>query len=206
MAVPMYHILGGIVSWEANEKDGDYQFRLISNTEENGAVVAQKLFRKIVDGVCCKTLDEHTSDWGTSYQIKEKGSQIAIIALGDFFQLGEQLAKEIKSKMSMTPTLINPRYITGLDEELLESLKAEHQMVITLEDGILDGGFGEKIAGFYGPTHMKVLNYGLKKEFLDRYNVEDVLKKNRLTPEHILDDVFFRRRYPFINNVFPLAT
>lgn len=123
------------------------------------------------------------------YQIKERGSQIAIIALGDFFQLGEQLAKEIKSKMSMTPTLINPRYITGLDEELLESLKAEHQMVITLEDGILDGGFGEKIARFYGPTHMKVLNYGLKKEFLDRYNVEDVLQKNRLTPEHILDDV-----------------
>lgn len=67
-------VLGGIVSWEANEKDGDYQFRLISNTEENGAVVAQKLFRKIVDGVCCKTLDEHTSDWGTSYQIKEKGN------------------------------------------------------------------------------------------------------------------------------------
>lgn len=85
--------------------------------------------------------------------------------------------------------VINPYYITGLDEELLESLKADHSVVITIEDGILDGGFGEKIARFYGDSDMKVLNYGLKKDFLDRYDVEEVLKDNRLDAEMIAEDV-----------------
>mgnify|MGYP000235199733 CR=1 FL=1 len=71
----------------------------------------------------------------------------------------------------------------------LEQLKADHKVVITLEDGILDGGFGEKIARFYGDSDMKVLNYGLKKEFLDRYDVEEVLKDNRLDAEMIAEDV-----------------
>ena len=88
----------------------------------------------------------------------------------------------------MQPTVINPMYITGVDEELLESLKAEHDIVITAEDGILDGGFGEKIARFYGRSDMKVLNYGLKKEFLDRYDAEDVVKRNRLTAGQIAED------------------
>lgn len=87
------------------------------------------------------------------------------------------------------PTLINPRYITGLDQELLEKLKENHDRIITLEDGILDGGFGEKIARYYGPSDMKVYNYGLKKEFIDRYNVEEVLRDNRLTVSQILEDV-----------------
>ena len=87
------------------------------------------------------------------------------------------------------PTLINPRYITGLDQKLLEKLKENHDRIITLEDGILDGGFGEKIARYYGPSDMKVYNYGLKKEFIDRYNVEEVLRDNRLTVSQILEDV-----------------
>jgi len=85
--------------------------------------------------------------------------------------------------------VINPYYITGIDAELLEELKKDHDVVITLEDGILDGGFGEKIARFYGDSDMKVLNYGLKKEFLDRYDVEEVLKDNRLDAEMIAEDV-----------------
>ena len=77
----------------------------------------------------------------------------------------------------------------GDDEELLENMKADHKVVITLEDGILDGGFGEKISRFYGSSDVKTLNFGLKKEFLDRYNVEDILKENHLTPEQIAEDV-----------------
>lgn len=95
----------------------------------------------------------------------------------------------MKSELGIDATVINPYYITGLDEELLESLKADHSVVITIEDGILDGGFGEKIARFYGDSDMKVLNYGLKKEFLDRYDVEEVLKDNRLDAEMIAEDV-----------------
>ena len=122
------------------------------------------------------------------YEITEKGSRIAIIGIGSFYGLACEAAKEIESRTGVKATLINPYYITGTDDELLESLKADHDVVITLEDGVLDGGFGEKIARFYGNSDVKVLNYGLKKEFLDRYDVNEVLKENHLTPEQIADD------------------
>jgi 1-deoxy-D-xylulose-5-phosphate synthase len=124
------------------------------------------------------------------YQITQQGAKAAILALGDFYQIGEELAALITKRSGTAPTLINPRYITGLDEPMLEQLKAAHSVVITLEDGILNGGFGEKIARYYGASDMKVYCYGLKKEFLDRYAVADVLKANHLTPEQIYGDVF----------------
>ena len=132
-----------------------------------------------------------TKDFGrlNTYEIKEKGAKVAVIGLGSFYPLGEQAAALIKEKTDVQPTLINPYYITGVDTDLLESLKADHDVVITLEDGVLDGGFGEKIARFYGDSDMKVLNFGLKKEFLDRYDVDEVLKDNHLTAEQIAEDV-----------------
>ncbi len=123
------------------------------------------------------------------FKVEQKGEKIAILALGDFYQLGEELAKEIKEKLNITSTLINPRYITGLDEELLNELKQNHNQVITLEDGILEGGFGEKIASFYGNTDMKVKNYGIKKAFYDKYDVKELLKANKLTPQQILAEI-----------------
>ena len=135
---------------------------------------------------------EIPKDYGTlnQYETVQKGSEIAVLALGDFFQIGEEVVKGIEEKTGKKATLINPRYITGLDKELLEELKKDHTKIITLEDGILDGGFGEKIARFYGPSEMKVYNYGLKKEFIDRYVVEEVLKENRITVEQMLEDIF----------------
>ncbi len=123
------------------------------------------------------------------YKVTQQGEKIAIIALGDFYQIGEELASMIIEKTGTAPTLINPRYITGIDKELLEKLKMTHTKIVTLEDGILSGGFGEKIARFYGTSDIKVYNYGLKKEFLDRYSVEEVLRENHLTPEQIFDDI-----------------
>lgn len=123
------------------------------------------------------------------YKITKHGREIAIIALGDFYQMGEKTAGLIAEKTGVQPTLINPRYITGLDTELLEELKKDHNIVVTLEDGISDGGFGEKIASYYGNSDVKVYNYGIKKEFLDRYLVEDVLKENRLVPQLIVEDI-----------------
>ena len=123
------------------------------------------------------------------FKVEQKGEKIAILALGDFYQLGEELAKEIKEKLNITSTLINPRFITGLDEELLNELKQNHNQVITLEDGILEGGFGEKIASFYGNTDMKVKNYGIKKAFYDKYDVKELLKANKLTPQQILAEI-----------------
>lgn len=88
-----------------------------------------------------------------------------------------------------TPTLINPRFASGIDKELLESLSERHQMVITMEDGILSGGFGEKIASFYGSSDMKVKNYGLDKKFYDRYDPNELLKEVGMTPVQIIADI-----------------
>lgn len=123
------------------------------------------------------------------YEIMQKGQKIAIIGLGSFYNLGVKAAEKIQQATGVQPTIINPYYISGTDDELLEQLKADHDIVITLEDGILDGGFGEKIARFYGSSQMKVLNFGFKKQFLDRYNVSDILKENHLTADLISEDV-----------------
>ncbi|KUL99383.1 1-deoxy-D-xylulose-5-phosphate synthase [Fusobacterium nucleatum subsp. nucleatum] len=124
-----------------------------------------------------------------TYEVNQKGEKVAIIGLGTFYQLGEKAAKLYEEKIGVKVTVINPMYITGVDEKLLEELKKDHSIVITLEDGVLDGGFGEKIARFYGNSDMKVLNYGLKKEFLDRYNIGKVLTKNRLKAGLIVEDL-----------------
>ena len=123
------------------------------------------------------------------YKIERQGNKVAVIALGDFYQLGEQITNKIKEKLKFEPTLINPRYITGLDNKLLEELKKEHELVITLEDGILEGGFGEKIASFYGTRNMKDKNYGIRKSFPDRYIVDELLKENGITVEQIIADI-----------------
>ena len=123
------------------------------------------------------------------YEITQSGKTVAVIGLGNFYSLGLDVASELQKQTDIHATVINPYYITGIDKELLENLKKEHDIVITMEDGILDGGFGEKIARFYGDSSVKVLNYGLKKEFLDRYNADEVIKKNRLTKEQITEDI-----------------
>ena len=134
---------------------------------------------------------EITKDFGdlNKYEVTQKGSKVAVIGLGTFYGLCKEVAEELKKVTGTDATVINPYYITGIDAELLEEIKKDHDVVITLEDGILDGGFGEKIARFYGDSDMKVLNFGLKKEFLDRYDVAEVLKENHLTKEQIAEDI-----------------
>lgn len=123
------------------------------------------------------------------YEIVEKGKDVAIIALGDFFQKGQTLSKKIEEELKIKPTLINPRFASALDKELLNNLLKEHKLVITLEDGILNGGFGEKIASYYGTSDIKVKNYGLDKKFYDRYNPEELLKTLGMDYESIIVDI-----------------
>ena len=123
------------------------------------------------------------------YQVAHRGAKVALLGLGSFFSLAQQAAALLKTQTGIDATVINPRFITGLDEKLLRELTADHDVVVTLEDGQLDGGFGEKIARFYGAAAVKVLNFGLKKEFLDRYDLEQVLRDNHLTPEQIAHDI-----------------
>ena len=120
------------------------------------------------------------------FKMTHKGSKVAIVALGAFYGLGKQVAEMLKDQKGIDATLINPRYITGLDEEMLESLKADHEKVITLEEGALEGGFGEKIARFYGDSDMKTLCFGIKKGLYDRYDYQQLAKDNELTPEQIV--------------------
>ena len=119
------------------------------------------------------------------FKVVEAGEKVAILALGNFFELGRQ----VKKQLGINATLINPRFMTGIDEELLGNLKANHNVIITLEDGELDGGFGEKISRFYADSDMKVLNYGAKKEFTDRVPLDELYKCYRLTKEQIVEDV-----------------
>ena len=132
--------------------------------------------------------DENYSELNR-FKMTHKGSKVAIVALGAFYGLGKQVAALLKEKKGIDATLINPRFITGLDEEMLESLKVDHEKVITLEDGALEGGFGEKIARFYGDSDMKTLCFGIKKGLYDRYDYQQMAHDNELTPEQIVDRV-----------------
>lgn len=123
------------------------------------------------------------------YKTTQQGDTVAIIAAGSFYALGESVADLLHKQEGITPTLINPRYLTGIDEAMLDSLKKNHRLVVTLEDGVLDGGFGEKIARYYGPCDMKVSNYGVRKEFVDRYDISELLAANRLTAPQIVEDI-----------------
>lgn len=128
-------------------------------------------------------------DWSAAeYEITHRGSRVAVLGLGAYYQLGEKTCELLKAQ-GVDATLINPRIITSLDTKTLEALKADHELVITLEDGQIDGGWGEKIARFYGDTDVKVLVRGQRKQFEDSYVVEELLKENRLTPEQITEDV-----------------
>ena len=133
-------------------------------------------------------VDDNYSDLN-KYKVEIEGEKVAILALGDFYQLGEEVQKELYNKLNIKATLINPRYITGLDKNLLEKLKLNHDIVLTLEDGMLEGGFGEKIARFYGQSSVKVKNYGIAKSFYDRYDVNELLERNGITKEQIIKDI-----------------
>ena len=135
---------------------------------------------------------EPEKDYGkllNRYEVAHRGGQVAVLGLGSFFQLGEEVVGKLKEETGVDATLVNPRFITGVDEALLEDLKRDHTLVVTLEDGVLDGGFGEKIARYYGTSGMKVLNYGIRKEFADRYDAGELLRDNRLTVPQIVEDI-----------------
>ena len=131
------------------------------------------------------------------YEVVRQGKDVAILALGNFFSLGENVCRLLEEQ-GVHATLINPRYISGVDTELLDRLSADHRLVITLEDGVLDGGFGEKIARYYGASSVKTLCYGARKEFADRYSPKEFLAANRLVDKMIAEDAmsFLDGRFP----------
>ncbi len=134
-----------------------------------------------------ENVDEEYS-YESKYKVMHEGSKVAIIAAGSFYQKGENVVRLLADK-GIDATLVNPRYLNEVDADSLEALKTNHKLVVTLEDGCKDGGFGERIASYYGTSDMKVLVCGIKKGLYDRYDVEQLLKNNRLLDEQIVEDV-----------------
>ena len=132
--------------------------------------------------------DRDYSDIGR-FKVEHQGEKVAILALGDFYQMGESLAGAVKERLGFEPTLVNPRFASTIDTELLEQLKENHRLVVTLEDGILDGGFGQKIAAYYATSDIKVKNYGLEKKFYDRYDPAKLLEELGMTNEAMVEDI-----------------
>lgn len=184
--IPMLTSIPGLVYLAPTTKE-EYLAMLDWSVEQTEHPVAIKLpgAAMVSDG---KAVTKDFSQLN-KYEVTKKGSKIAVIGAGTFYQLGADAAALIEEQTGVAPTIINPLYVSGMDEELLNGLKKDHDIVITLEDGYLEGGFGQRIAGFYGDSDMKVLNYGLKKFFYDRYDVNEVLKENHLTAEQIVEDV-----------------
>ena len=157
-----------MLNWSLDQKDHPVLILIPGNQVTNRE--AEKNFSKL-----------------DSYKVEQKGQKVAIIALGDFYQKGQALAEEVKNQLGFIPTLINPRFASGVDESLLQDLIKDHKLVITLEDGILSGGFGQKISSFYSTSQIKVKNYGLEKKFYDRYNPDELLKELGMTTSQIVD-------------------
>lgn len=184
--IPMLNSIPGLIYLAPVTKE-DYIAMLDWSLTQNEYPVAIKVpgGRMISTGVPV-TKDFSKLD---TYEITKKGSRVAILGLGTFYENAVKAADILKSSHGIDATVINPYYISGIDADTLNELKKDHAVVATLEDGYLEGGFGAKIAAYYGSSDMKVLNFGIKKEFIDRYDVAEVLKDNHLTPEQIAEDI-----------------
>lgn len=161
-----------MLAWSIEQREHPVMILMPGNAVINDNRVADKSYSEL-----------------NKFKVEESGKNVAILALGDFYQIGEKVSQKIKDELGFTSTLINPRFVSGIDVELLNQLTKDHKLVITLEDGILEGGFGSAVAAHYGSSGMLVKTYGLQKDFIDRYDVNEILVRNRLTPEQILEDI-----------------
>lgn len=126
------------------------------------------------------------TDYGVArYNVVRQGRDVAVLAFGDFFELGERVTNRLAAEYGIEATLVNPRFATELDREFLDSLAAEHRVVVTLEDGILDGGWGERVACYLACTPVRTRTFGIAKGFPDRYDPNELLAQNGMTVENM---------------------
>lgn len=122
-------------------------------------------------------------------KVEVKGDTVAIFAIGPMLPMAMQVAKQVKKEIGLQITVVNPRFLTGLDEELLKELKKDHKLVITLEDGELMGGYGQTIASYYGTSSMLVKNYGISKKFHTDFEAEELLAENGMTVQNLVNEI-----------------
>lgn len=162
----------GMLKWAIKEKDKSVAIR----------VPANKM-------ISIGKLDNTDYSILNKSKVVKEGRDVAILAVGSFFSRGEKIAKKLKDDLNINATLINPVFLTGLDKDLLDKISKNHKLVITLEDGIIEGGFGQKVASFYGKYDIRVLNFGIKKKFYNGYKVDEILKDNNLNIDKIVKEV-----------------
>ncbi len=141
---------------------------------------------RVPEGEVCHSDEPYPTDYSdlNRYHVAHRGSRVAIVAVGSFFAKGRRVA-QLLAQQGIDATIVNPRFISGTDRQLLHELEADHELVATIEDGSVDGGFGERIARFYGPTNVKTLCFGVRKALYDRYDVQQLLRDNELTDEQV---------------------
>lgn len=144
-----------------------------------------------VPAILISTGEKDTTDYSilNKFKVESQGEKVAILGLGNFLELAKEVKEELKKQFEFDATVVNPKFASGIDKELLEKLKEKHSIVITLEDGQVEGGFGEKITRFYGNSEMKVLNFGGEKEFTDRVSLDELYHRYHLTKELITKDI-----------------
>jgi 1-deoxy-D-xylulose-5-phosphate synthase len=142
-------------------------------------------------GSVIETGEEDKTDYSilNKNKVEKFGEQVAIFGVGNFYNLAEKVSEQLKLEHNIEATLVNPRFLTGLDKELLNSLEDNHKLVVTVEDGIVEGGYGQTVASYLGNTELKVQNYGINKKFYDRYSVEELMKENGLTVDNIVKNI-----------------
>ena len=142
-------------------------------------------------GSVIETGEEDETDYSilNKNKVEKFGEQVSIFGVGNFYNLAEKVSEQLKLEHNIEATLVNPRFLTGLDKELLNSLEDNHKLVVTVEDGIIEGGYGQTVASYLGNTELKVQNYGINKKFYDRYNVEELMEENGLTVDNMVKNI-----------------
>ena len=163
----------------------EYLDMLSWSIEHEGGPVAIRV--PVAGGVTSRPDFARSDDYAHGWEVLRKGSQIALLALGDFLPLGEKIADALAVD-GVSATLVNPRLATTPDEDLLGRLAADHRVIVTLEDGILDGGFGERCARALAAGDVRTLCYGLPRAFVDRYDPAELLARCGITVEGIAAD------------------
>ncbi|MGN0192720.1 MAG: 1-deoxy-D-xylulose-5-phosphate synthase [Candidatus Gastranaerophilaceae bacterium] len=183
--IPMISNIPGIVFLAPTNKEEYLAMLEYSlNQTEHPVVIRVPFGEYVVSG------EKDTTDYSilNKWKTVKSGSDVAILGVGNMFPLAEKTVEKLKEN-GIDATLINPRFLSGIDEDSANALKSTHKVVVTLESGVLAGGFGEKVASFFGSSDVKVLNYGQKREFTDRVPMPELVKRYRLTPELIAEDV-----------------
>lgn len=139
----------------------------------------------VVSGQEVKIVDRNTACAG---HVVRKGENVAILGLGDALPMAQEAA-ELLEKQGIHATVVNPICYTSLDTELLDTLGREHQLIVTIENGVRDGGFGEHVAAYYGPSDVHVLLFAGEKRFNDLVPPEEIARQNHMTTEQIAQDI-----------------